>query len=236
MTLNETIAKYLKEREEQEKAKHEPSGKLSASSLGQPLQWQVLKALGIPQKPFDTYTLGVFERGRQVEDWLISVMKPKETQVEVNYRGVVGYVDAVDGMPHEIKSVKNSKFKRITAQNGADKSHILQATLYALALNSDEFAIDYVAADDFRTLTYIYQTETYKQDVDQIIDSFQDAIKRKVVPIFEAKESWQAKPDYNNYFDWIELTQDEAMTKLRKEHGEQFNKYQKGELKCQSSQ
>lgn len=233
MSLQEKISKYLLEREEQEKALHEPSGKLSASSLGLPLQWQVLKAVGVPQKPFDVYTLGVFERGRQCEDWLIERMEAKETQVEVNYKGVVGYVDAVLDIPHEIKSVKNSKFKRIEAQNGADKGHILQACLYALALGKERFAIDYVAADDFRTVTYEYSVNAFKQEVDEIIQKFNDAIKRKQIPSFVEQQAWQKNPQYNNYYDWMELSEEECMTKLRLEYKEQFNKLMKGELKCQ---
>ena len=49
-------------------------GWLSASRLNDPLLWQVLYVLGVPQKPIDEYTLRKFLRGNHVEDWLLSNM------------------------------------------------------------------------------------------------------------------------------------------------------------------
>src|SRR5438105_4187037 len=103
-------------------AAHAVSGKLSASRLNDPLQWQLLYVLGVPQKPIDEYTYRKFLRGNHVEDWLLSKLTPVEKQKFVEYRGVVGYVDAVCDtadwqfpsgiIPLEVKSVSNMKFKR----------------------------------------------------------------------------------------------------------------------------
>lgn len=48
-----------------------PSGKLSAGSLYLPTRFQLLKTLGVEREPFDAYTLGVFDKGNQVEDSFI---------------------------------------------------------------------------------------------------------------------------------------------------------------------
>lgn len=223
-TLKEAVTKYLREKNEEERRLHEPSGKLSASILSQPLQWQVLKVLGVAGKEVDDYTLGVFERGRHCEDWLIQILKPRETQKRVEYRGVVGVVDAIREYPEEIKSVKNSKFKRIETQGEADRGHKMQGCLYALAENTDKFAVLYVAADDYRTLTFVYDTSEVKDEVEQAINEFDAAMKSGQLPTFKEKESWHKIPQYNPYPEWQTLTAEECIKKLKKENIEAYNK------------
>lgn len=213
----------LKENEERE-SNHKSSGKLSASMLGWPLQWQILKSLGIPQEPKDEYTLRKFKRGNHVEDWLVEKLNPVEKQKFVEYRDCIGYVDALvdtkdwdwkNGViPLEIKSTTNLKFKRIVKQ-GADRSHKLQAGFYALALGTKHFGVTYVASDDYRVQTYIYETDSVKDEIEKIIDEFEN--QRKVgVPVFEPAEEWQAKKLYNNYPEWVELTQEQINDKIKK--------------------
>lgn len=211
-----------------ERENHIPSGKLSASTLGDPLQWQVLKTIGATPKPFDEYVLGMFARGKSVEDFVIEKLGDcvLEQQKEVEYRGVIGYVDALidtkgfnyeNGiLPHEIKSVKNSKFKRIMTAKETDEQHRLQATLYALAMGVKEYAIVYVAADDLRIETFIYRTEDLKDRVDTIIDNFNSALKKGVIPEFEAIYSWQEKEDYCKYPQFLGKTPDEITEMIRK--------------------
>ena len=201
-----------------------PSGKLSASRLSWPLQWQILNRLGIKGTPPDEYGIRKMLRGKHCEEWFMSIapgIVSKQTFRE--YRGVIGYEDATMStkawntpsgeLSVEIKSVANAKFKRILT-NGADRSHILQNCLYALADNKPKFAIVYIAADDYRVKTFIYNTADFKDEVDKIIDRYEK--QGLVVPVFEPEEKWQANPKYNNYPDWSDLTEEEITNKLKK--------------------
>src|SRR6266540_3542492 len=143
--INQFIDDSLMRDNAEREAKHESSGKLSASMLYQPLRFQVLKTLGAPRKPLDPYVLGKFKRGNDVEDWYVGKIGEMGALVDrqkiVEYRGVIGFVDAlVDSdkmqfkkgiMPHEVKSVTNMKLKRI-AKTEVDWHYKMQACLYAL--------------------------------------------------------------------------------------------------------
>lgn len=223
--LDREIGRIVKERNDEEQRNHKSSGKLSASMLGQPLQWQILKCLGVPQKEFDEYTLRKFLRGKQVEEWLIKEMEDiVDTQVFVEYRDTVGYIDAMvktdkwnfknGSIPFEIKSVSNMKYKRILKQQ-ADRGHKLQAGMYAVASDSKKFGIGYVATDDYRIQCYIYDTDDVRNDIDKIITRFQDQLATGLVPVFAPEEKWQANPEYNNYPEWSNLSQEEINNKLK---------------------
>jgi len=227
-TIDLLISKRLIDETNTAKELRTPSGKLSASMLYWPVQWQILKTIGIGTKPFDEYTLRKFERGHHVEKWLIDNMEGvKETQKFVEFKKAIGYVDViVDSkeyqykfgiIPHEVKSTSNAKFRRITIEGKPDTGHILQACFYALALGSTHFAIDYVSTDDYRVQSYILHTKGYGKAVLDAITAFNEALLRYldhgIVPAFEAKEKWQANVQYNNYPVFVELTEKEA-TKL----------------------
>src|SRR3990167_6381540 len=156
--IQETITKAVLAESEEKM----PSGRLSASKLGWPLQWQMLHYFKIsPLKP-DEYTLRKFVRGKDVEDRIVSWLKAEKTQVSVNYRDVVGFCDVVLDYPIEIKSVTNMAFKHIQKE-GAKRGHKLQGELYAKALGFDRYAIAYVASDDYRVLCLEYDvSETDK--------------------------------------------------------------------------
>lgn len=207
------------------KAARTPSGKLSASMLYSPLQWQILKTIGIAGKPYDEYTLRKFERGHNVEEWLLTYMPGVlDKQKLVEYHDAIGYIDAlVDTtsyehslgiIPHEIKSVSNAKFKRISAQGSPDMGHILQACFYALALTCRHFAIDYVSTDDYRVETYVLPTEKYAKDVTDAIVGYKQAMRdwteKKVIPAFVAREKWQADIKYCDYPTFVGLDQSAA--------------------------
>ena len=227
--LDNLIAEDIAKENAARESKHKSSGKLSASMLGNPLQWQILKNIGVPAKEFDTYTLRKFIRGRQVEDWLRSrIDKITEEEKFVEYRNTIGFIDAyadvsdwnipnVSGtIPHEIKSVPNSQFRWIK-KDGYKHNHALQTTLYALATGSDHFIIHYVASDDFRIISFLVKTAEYKQEVDKIIDTYENQLKAKTVPVFQPVEKWQGNIKYNSYPEWAELTQEEIDKKLRDE-------------------
>lgn len=233
LTLYKQIGQKLVALNQLERAQHEPSGKLTASMLGWPTQWQVLKVLGVPMKSPDEYTLGKFLRGKHVEDWLVGEMpNVLKRQMYCEYNGVIGYADAVikhNGevpviqnltIPHEVKSVTNMKFKRIIGTPskpgiGADLSHRWQACMYALALKSKWYAIDYVATDDYRIQTYLYEVNGERQEIDEIITEFNKWVSQKRVPEFKPRFDWQKSETYNNYPEWMNLNQEELDQKIR---------------------
>jgi len=212
-SLQEEFAKELLKRNADRE--HISSNWLSPSRLGWPVQWQVLYALGVPQKPLDEYTLRKFYRGHEVEDKVAEMCKLEGRQTPIEYRGIKGFADAVkNGIPYEIKSVTNMKFKHIQKQ-GADRSHKLQATCYALALGVPQYAICYVASDDYRILTLVYQTSKSEEMVNKIIFEFQEWMAEKAIPPFNAIEAWQASSDYNMYPDWSELSPDQLASRAK---------------------
>ena len=219
---------------------HKPSGKLSAGSLWNPLQHQILHSIGVPKEPLTAYTLAKFKRGNHVEDWLRSIM-PNLVEKEkfVEYKNVVGYVDALIDMtdwnipnvtgtiPHEIKSVANSQFKWI--KNGYKKGHALQATLYALALEKDWFVLDYVASDDYRILSFLVKTSEYAEEVSTLIDEYNDQKAKHTVPIFEAREKWQSNVKYNSYSEFMKLNEKEIEVLLKTRYPDNYKKSKEGE-------
>lgn len=224
-TLDLLVGKALLDATNTEKELRTPSGKLSASMLWWPLQWQVLKTIGLGGAPFDEYTLRKFERGHHVEKWLVEQMPGVISEQKlIEYRGAIGYADAiVDSagyqlrmgiIPHEVKSVSNAKFKRIVTQGQPDMGHIYQACFYAMGTKSKFFAIDYVSTDDYRIETYVLPTEKYAKNIDETIDRFNRAMRdwedKKIVPVFVANEKWQATVNYNNFPTFMKLTEKEA--------------------------
>lgn len=208
--IEETIAKKVLAA--QAERDREPSGRLSAGRLGQPLQWQMLHHYKVPPKPIDEYTLRKFQRGNDVEDRIMKWLAPSEDkmQVPVEYRGVVGVADVVLEYPFEIKSVTNLAFK-YKQKEGPSLGHRLQAELYAKALGFDKFAVAYVASDDYRVLAF---EEQVTGDVDEVIDAYERQVALGIVPVFEAKEKWNALPDYCAYPEWMKLSAPEIAAKL----------------------
>src|SRR3990167_2969329 len=93
-TINQFVDKKLIEENQEKELNHKSSGKLSASMLGFPLQWQILKAVKAPAKPNDAYTLRKFLRGTTVEDWLVeNIPGVIDTQVFSEYKNCIGYAD-----------------------------------------------------------------------------------------------------------------------------------------------
>jgi hypothetical protein len=240
-TLDQRIGEKLVAENIVEQGNHTSSGRLSASGLGKPLLFSVLKAIGVPGKPLDEYVLRKFRRGHQVEAWVVRHMGNGEAQRFVNYRGVVGYVDFIvdvrdfykdedwvqkvgSRLVREIKSVTNMKFKRLDYKGSpeADRSHRLQGTLYALALGDDYYAIDYIASDDFRILSLIYHVKDTKDEVLRIINEFDTHTKNGTLPAFSAPEKWMENPDYADYPEWIGISSEAALRKLQSEFPQQY--------------
>ena len=216
-------------------AKHEPSGRLSASTLWQPVLFQVYKTIGVPRKPMEAYVLGKFKRGDDVEDWFIAQLKANglliEEQKRVMYREAVGFVDALvdsnkmlfkqGAIPHEIKSVTNLKIKRIAKDGEVDYHYQMQACFYAMALGLKYYAIDIVSAEDLRSNVYIFETTKMSTEVDNAITKYDNAMKdwkeKKILPKFEPNPhvAWSANLLYAPYTpDWIESDTATIMKKL----------------------
>ncbi len=219
--IGETLQKAdVKKREE-----HGHSGKLSASALGSPLQWQILKAFGVPGEPVDEYTVRKFLRGNHVEEWYLGALKCVIAKdVPVSYRSVNGRIDAmVDtsewDFPHgiapmEVKSTSNANYKWIL-RDGPKRGHCLQGALYAMAQGTDRFSLSYIATDDYRVHTFIIDTKDWADEVERIITRFDEAKALGVVPEFVPEEKWQENAKYNSYTEWAKLTQAEAAFKLQ---------------------
>lgn len=234
--LQNKISEQLIAENEARENNHKSSGKLSASKLGAPLQHQILHTMGVTRDAIDSYTLAKFQRGRHVEDWLRGAMPnliDKEKFCE--YRDAIGYVDVLVDMtswdisnvmgviPHEIKSVANASYKWIK-KDGYKRGHALQATLYALALGTDWFVLDYVASDDYRVKSFLVETREHKADVDKAIDEYNQQLKMGTVPVFKAKEKWQNNIKYNEYSLFVDLNETEIETLLKTEYGKSYKK------------
>lgn len=227
MDLEKTITAKLREAEARDKALHVPSGKLSATWLNKPLLEQVLKVIGVPPAPFSDYTLRLFARGKQVEDWVCSLLEGEE-QVEVEYNGVVGVIDKIyQGVPVEVKSVKSSQWKWLLKQ-GPNESYKLQAALYALAMKTDHASVILVTADDFRTMQYDVISADFKPFIDKVVGEVAGTIKNGLLPAFEGRENYQNKPEYadkySSYPDWVGLPTELAMEKLKNNYPNAYNK------------
>jgi len=206
---------------------HEPSGKLSASMLGLPVQWQILKYLGVEPRKIDSYTLRKFQRGHDVEDWVADQLNGLvlDTQTEVKYRNCIGYLDilvegklfktGLDKLPIEVKSTSNASFKWIK-KDGAKRGHLLQGAYYALGLGLEYFSVCYIASDDYRTLHFIAETKDYKDEIDKIIDLYNFNIKEKKIPLFGASEKWIENEKYCQYPDWTAKTPIELQNEAEK--------------------
>jgi len=234
-TIDRAISKMLIDKQVEERSNHISSGKLSASGLGKPLQWQILKTIGVEGKPLDEYVLRFFLRGKTIEDWVLeNTPNVIDKQKLVEYKGAIGYVDAVVDysnyesqlsiLPTEIKSVKNSKYARIMTQGEPDRSHSLQACMYAMAMNCDKFGIIYIAADDLRLTNWIIDTKKFSKQVDDIIENYNSQMAKGILPAFDPPEKWMSSKQYSDYPDWQDLTEEECQLKLASEFPEAYQK------------
>ena len=234
-TIDRAITKALVEHNENKNSKHISSGKLSAGSLGKPLQWQMLHTLGVPTKELDPYVLRLFKRGVDVEGYVEQhIPNLIEKQKFCQYKGAIGYIDTmidaskyesgVGIIPTEVKSVKNSKYTRILAMKQPDRSHILQACMYALSQKTSHFGILYIASDDYRMTHWILDTDEYKKEVDTIIDNYNKQMKLKTLPAFSPPEKWMSNLQYSDYPQFMELTEAQCNEKLEREYPEAWKK------------
>lgn len=211
--LQEQMNEYFLKKEEDRAKNRKRSGKLSASLLGQPLLWQLLHVWGVDDAKED-YVYGKFERGNQIEKFVTQFLKG-EKQKFIEYKECIGYADNVDGIiPDEVKSVTSHKFKRVWKEKNADISHRLQATLYALGLNSNVYFIHYINADDLRTYSLEYDIEETAPMVEKEIEEFNKWYSAKKLPIFTSKIDWHNNERYMKYKDWCKLNENDLNKKF----------------------
>lgn len=212
MKVNPILQELIEKKVLAENVDREPSGRLAASRLGQPLQWQMLHYFKVPTKPLDAYTLMKFQRGKDVEERIMKWLTPSpdRMQVPVEYRGVVGFMDLLLDYPIEVKSVTNRAFTYIQKE-GAKYGHKVQAELYAKAKGFDKYGVAYVASDDLRVLCFEYDVS---DEVDKIIDAYEAQVEIGTVPVFEAKEQWHSMAEYNPYAEFMKLTEEQIAEKL----------------------
>jgi hypothetical protein len=221
------IDKFLKD-----KSSHTPSGKLSAGQLCKPLLWQILKYLEV-SVPQNNYLSLKFKRGKDVEhEFLKNLDGIVEQQKMVEYRDCVGVIDALikihEGIvPLEVKSVTSMKYKRIIKEGRPDDQYCMQGALYGLATNSDKFLISVVNADDFRPLTFMCDTGDYKQEINNIINKYDIALKERIMPRFEARYKWQENMDYSDFPLFSNLTPSQILEKLKMEYPLSYEKWNK---------
>lgn len=217
--LNQIIDQKLLEKNKENK--HVASGKLSASRLGWPLQWQILHYLAgknpdkLLSKEHDAYTLRKFERGKDVEEKILGFFEG-EKQKPCEYKGAGGIIDLTFDVkdcgviPVELKSVMASKWLRIKKQ-GFQRDHALQGAFYALAEGTDNFGVMYVNADDYQSKLFVLDASDYQREIEDNINSFNKAIKERKIPVFKAKEVWQDNLKYNSFSEFYVMTEEELV-------------------------
>lgn len=90
--FSDKVGEFFKKENERAKAAHTSSGLISGSKLGQPTLWSVLNILGI-EKDFDSYLLGKFQRGHDVETRAIVLL------TNLPYELVYGIVSSTSPNP-----------------------------------------------------------------------------------------------------------------------------------------
>lgn len=239
--LQSYIREKLVEENKKRDATHKSSGKLSASMLGMPMQWNILKHIGVPPKDFDGYTLSKFASGKVAEKWLAGYTPGLiKEQRFVEYKDTVGYADYLVDMaawnlpdlgkvPCEAKSISMMDYKwSISKSKKAKGHHLKQAGFYGVGEGAEYFVVIYIIRDDFRVLPLLYKTADIKKEVDKEIDTFYKLVKKGIVPEFEPTEGWTDNDDYNNYLEFKELTQKEIKEKLKNEYPESYKKLKGG--------
>jgi hypothetical protein len=195
-TISDVIKGRIREEYEKKEKEHQSSGKLSASVLGWPTQWQVLKYLQAPTSAYDDYTLSKFKRGDHVESFVKQYLPNHGSQIKVEYKNCIGYLDILYALvPHEIKSVTNMKFKYIQKNGQADPQHRLQAAFYALGLGLNEVSES-------------------RWEIDSIIAEYDRLIEEKSVPVFTPRYKWQENQLYNPYPEFVNLSEIQIIDKL----------------------
>ena|SRR3990167_10916610 len=198
LSLENLIAQSLKGKEKKEQKSWHPS------ALGQCLTGVYLQRAGIPpDEEFDERTLRVFSVGKHFEDWLISLIKETDAEVETQVRiewpemDVTGYCDAViNGTPYEFKSKHSKAFWYMEREGAPPLQNRMQLWLYLKVLDKETGRLCFVSKDDLTIAEYIVlrdDTELEEKVVNEL-SILNKAWKEKLPPPVTYKlDSWQAK-------------------------------------------
>jgi hypothetical protein len=222
ISIEDLIKKHLRDKAIKKDEEHVASGYLSASRLDRPLLDNVLYLLGVKGEEIDDYALGLFARGEQVEDWVVSILEAEgmveRSQEPLQYITADGYVIVGledvklkgEDFPTEIKSIKASQFKYLDTQ-GPKKGYVLQAATYALAQGAEFARILYITADDFRIKQFIIKAEDYRAEIDAIAKEVYETLQSKQLPQFKPKNEFERSikfTEYTPYATWYGLYQE----------------------------
>ena len=189
--IQEIIDQALKEKE-----KHEPSGKISPSSLGQCYRRQYWSRKGEePSNPIDERTLRVFACGKIFEDFVVSnILKQKpswKTQIEITEGDIHGFADLVTS--DEVCDVKSQHSKKFwynckEMQAGKDVREMfynnwLQVMIYAMLLNLKKGRLIFVSKDDLCIQEYPQELDDFwLNEIDLELSKIRWYWREKTVP------------------------------------------------------
>jgi len=178
------------------KEKHQSSGLISPSALGQCYRrvWWARKN-ETPSNPPDNRTLRVFAMGHMVEKFVVDNLLKRypdwQTQVEVTHDDVHGYADIVS--PDEVMDVKSQhsrKFWWNTKEMQAGKdirdmfmNNWLQVMTYAWYLNKPKARLIFVSKDDLCIQEYSLDCDDYwKGLIDEELTKIRYYCGNKTIP------------------------------------------------------
>jgi len=221
---NENLSDYLAKLNKKERLNHEVSGKISPTKLVCPTLEAVLQMLGVPQDPPSNQALRYFIRGHLLEKVAVKAIKGKvQKQVECEYKGGVGYIDAFKKVPHEIKSVGNWTFK-----NAPLKHHELQTAWYGLAMESPYCWLHYINAETFAIKSYKVYPRVYEDEIRIRSKRIEAVFRGRTLCNYEAIEPFHKSERFCNYKLFFNKKGAEAEEILKENYPEIYSKFKKG--------
>jgi DNA-directed RNA polymerase subunit RPC12/RpoP len=189
------------------KEKHQSSGLISPSALGQCYRrvWWARKNEPVSNPP-DNRTLRVFAMGHMVEKFVVDNLllhyPDWQTQVEVTYEDVHGYADIVS--PDEVMDVKSQHSRKFwwntkEMQGGKDikdmfMNNWLQVMTYAWYLNKPKARLIFVSKDDLCIQEYALDCDDYwKGLIDEELTKIRYYCGNKTIPPATPRLYWKEK-------------------------------------------
>lgn len=226
--INEIIRKYLENQSQIEGGKHKKSGLLSPSKFANTTQVAVLQMLEVPADPPDDRLLRIWERGHQIEAYLVSTIEKATsmqatTQEKVEYKKAIGLYDFIwNDHLYEVKSVSCNRIRRIKKENEPQLSHAIQTTFYLLATGRSEGTIIYIVPDTLEIKEFTIKAEAYKSELDLRIIEIYNALYSGTIPDHQAREDWHDKQLYSNYPEFWNKTGKECIAIIKDKYPKSF--------------
>lgn len=229
------VGEWLEYENKRKMGKHISSGRISPSKLAQTTQSAVLQMLGVPIDPLDSKVYGYFYRGQQVEDAILNAYRHSKTTIQTQskheYRSAVGYSDFISaGIPHEVKSVRTSKFWKILKERQPQISHSIQLCFYIVASNAPQGRIIYVNADDLQTIEFVIYPQVYKSNMDYRISAIIHAFANNYIPDYVALEDYHKAKAYSPYSEFYKTKGADAEQILKNKYPEKYELLKSGDI------